>query len=343
MSKQEVFYLDVDEITPDPDQPRQIFDNDDVNNFALTMLTQGQINPVEVNGHNVLVTGEIRWRALKRNVSVYPNRPELRRVKCTRWSGTPEKRFERQVIENLHHHGLVEQDRDSALVKLWESGEYPNQVSLGKAVGMSRQRIQEILEANTFRVATDEMDDLNISTTAISETRGLEKDIRVKILQGVDAGKVKVRELREIKKIAQASPELLEKTIDGSVSIERAIEAAKTVTEIEDSGVELTSDQRQRLADNMERDQDIIKNYRGDVLDRVKRTMTAPADTKDRVYEPIGRTSPVNYIIAVKDEIQDTFRRHIGNCDMSERAWARKLLVEIRDEVDELLALIADE
>ena len=345
MSEKNIFYLDVDKIIPDPNQPRQTFDEEEVNSTALTLLSQGQINPVEVNGKNTLVTGEIRWRAVKKNVELYPDKPELRRVKCTRWSGTPEKRFERQVIENLHHNALVDIDRDKAVVKLWETGNYPNQASLGKSLGLNQKTISDILIASKFRVDAGGSVAATISNRAIMDTEGLEQETREKILTSLAEGKIKSQDIREVKKIAQASPELLKKALEGDISVERAVQAAETVTKIESRGVSLSGAQKQRLADQVAQDEKIIESYEEEVLAKVHKAMTTKPSTSSGsgISEPIGRLSPVNNIIAVKDEITDNFRRYIGNCDMKERTWAKKIMEEIRESIDELIELVNDD
>ena len=345
MSEKEVFYLDVDELKPDPNQPRRYFDEKEINSTALTIEKQGLINPIEVNGDNRIVTGEIRWRATLKAVEMNPDKPELRRVKCIKWKGTPAQRFERQVIENLHHHALTEIDRDAAIVKLWEGGEYPTHESLGKAVGLTRESIKNILLANEFRKTTTKKVAATISNRAIIDTDGLEHETREKILTGVSEGKIKSSDIREVRKIAQASEELLQKVADGEISVERATQAAETITKIEQrGGVTLSSDQKQRLANKVAEDERLIEKYEEDVLARVYTATTAPkTGGGSGVSEPIGRSSPVNNIIRVKDEIKDNFQRYLGNCDMNERTWARRILTEIKTEIDSLLELISDE
>ena len=331
---QSIFYLDVDDITPDPNQPRKHFNQKELESLAHTMETQDIINPIEVDDDNVLVTGERRWRAAKI--------AGKKKVPCIRWAGTLEERFERQVVENLHHDKLTEQDRDAALVKLWGGGAHTTQASLAKAVGMSRESVRDVLVANTFREQTSEsLAGTAISNTAILETSGLEEGTRVKILKAVDGEVVNSRDIRDLKKIAQSSEALLDKTLEGTVSVERALEASETIQKIEQGGVVLKPEEKQRLADNIEKDQDLIKKYSEDVLDRVYSTMTTPKANQENQSTPIGRTNPVTYIVAVKDEILANFRRHIGNCDTGERRWALKVLKEIRDEVEILIEVVS--
>lgn len=340
--KEEVFYLDVDEIEPDPDQPRKTFEEEDVTDTAFTILTQGQINPIEVNGGNRIVTGEIRWRAIKKAVENNPDMPELRKVKCIYWTGEDTERFERQVVENLHHHALTEQDQEAAIIKLWKSGNYPTMDALGKSVGLSRQRIGEILEAGEFRDKNPTLPG-GVSTRAIRDTRGIEDETRTKILTAVAEEKVLAKDVFELKKIAQASEDLLDKALNKEVSVKRATEVAETVEKIQEKGVELSRDQKRNLAQKVSEDETLLKKYEDEVLHRVQKVMTTPKVEREAPSEPIGRQSPVRKMIDVKDEIQGNFRRYLGNCNSSERRWALRTLKEIKQEIDILIELISDD
>lgn len=60
--------LAVDEIDPDPDQPRKSFDDVELQGLADSMEALGQLQPILVRpsgGRYVIVAGERRWRAQK--------------------------------------------------------------------------------------------------------------------------------------------------------------------------------------------------------------------------------------------------------------------------------------
>jgi ParB family chromosome partitioning protein len=52
-------------IIPDPSQPRTVFPPTRIAEMAKSILTEGVINPVEIDKDGVIVTGEMRWRAAK--------------------------------------------------------------------------------------------------------------------------------------------------------------------------------------------------------------------------------------------------------------------------------------
>jgi len=343
VTTEQVFYLDVDEITPDSEQPRRNFNEDDIASTAFTIESQGIINPIEVSEDNVIVTGEIRWRAVQKAVENNPDKPELRLVKCTRWGGTAEQRFERQVIENLHHHQLSDRDRENAIVKLWKTGQYPTRSQLAKAVGLDQSRIGQILEANNFREEAPELESLqSISTADITDTRGIEeKNKRIKLLKAVSDGVIKSRDLSEVVKIAKTSGALLDKVLENKIPLARATQASETMKQIAEQGVSLTDDQKQNLADKVAEDETLLDKYKSAVLEKVRQVATAPKPT-ERTQAPIGRESPVNKMITVKDEVLSHYRIYLGNCDINERRWAKKVMIETRDELDLLIEMIRD-
>lgn len=60
--------ISVDEIDPDPNQPRKVFDEASLEGLAASLELVGQLQPIvvrKVNGRYMIVVGERRWRAQK--------------------------------------------------------------------------------------------------------------------------------------------------------------------------------------------------------------------------------------------------------------------------------------
>jgi len=240
----------------------------------------------------------------------------------------------------MHHHQLTDKDREAAIVKLWKTGEYPTQEQLGKAVGLGKSRIAQILGATEFRERTG-IPVTGISTSAIEETSGIDDKLRVKILEKVSEGKIDVKDIREVKKIAQSSGALLDKVLENKIPLQRATEAAETMQQIAAQGVSLTEAQMQNLADKVAEDETLLDKYKSAVLEKVRQVATAPR--QPRITEPIGRESPVQHMIKVKDEVMDRYKIYLGNCDIDERRWAKKIMIETRDELSVLIEMIQDD
>jgi len=105
----QVDLVPVDSIRPDPGQPRKFFSDKLVQEMGKSILTEGIINPIEVDGDNMIVTGETRWRAAKAaGLMEVP-------VKVVDPGKT---RFLRQVIENVHHNTMTAMETAEAIHKL---------------------------------------------------------------------------------------------------------------------------------------------------------------------------------------------------------------------------------
>ena len=330
MTDRQVFMVAVGELVPDPNQPRKTFNPEDVESMASTIEAQGVINPIEIDGDNVIVTGQLRWMAAEK--------AGLSEVPCILWEGDANKRFERQLIENLNHHALSGEEQGNAIVKLWETGKYPNMDTLGKATGFSRIHINHIILANKFKTEHSEVVDSTTSTGAITATAGLESKTRVKILRGLSQGKIDFKDLAEVRRVAQTSDTLLDKTLEGGISLERATETANAIRDIEEE-TPLTDAQKDRYVKRIEQDESTLRQYKDDIRERVKQVMTAKPSERVAPQAPVGRDSPVDKFTAVRDEVRNLMS-YLGYCDLDERAWAKRVLLEIRDEVDKLLEVV---
>jgi ParB family chromosome partitioning protein len=126
--KMKMELVDVASIKPDPNQPRKKFDKDAIDNLAKTIHGHKIINPIEIDENNVIITGEMRWRAL---VEAGTEKTLVKRI-----TKIDEKvRFERQCIENFQHNALTEREETNAIIKLKEM--FPNltQEELANKIG----------------------------------------------------------------------------------------------------------------------------------------------------------------------------------------------------------------
>ncbi len=92
--------IPTDKIGPDPDQPREEFDPDELKSLSESLKTRGQLQPITVcweegRGQYVIVCGERRWRAAKL--------AGMTTMAATILSRAPEpgERLALQLIENL--------------------------------------------------------------------------------------------------------------------------------------------------------------------------------------------------------------------------------------------------
>lgn len=143
--------LPIAEIKPDKNQPRQNINHtqrERIKGMAQNIQTEGIINAIEIDEDNIIVTGEMRWRAAQL--------AGLKEVPCKVVKNiTAYDRFRRQVAENIHHNTMGDIDTAKALKKLLRSpsdhkgkGHWNDQGirTLAKELGVSHQYILEKLD-----------------------------------------------------------------------------------------------------------------------------------------------------------------------------------------------------
>ena len=97
-------------IRPDPNQPRKSMPQRHIEELAQSFVQNGIgiINPIEVDDDNVIVTGELRWRASQlagmKEIPIKRFQPQ-----------TDELRFFRQVHENLHQGSYADRQQMTAM------------------------------------------------------------------------------------------------------------------------------------------------------------------------------------------------------------------------------------
>src|SRR5262249_52991292 len=107
----------IDEVVPDPAQPRLTFSEDALDRLAASIRDKGQLSPIRVrwsvdHGRWLIISGERRWRAAKRaglaEVECYFHDEEL----------TPSEVLEQQLIENCLREDLQPVEEARAFASL---------------------------------------------------------------------------------------------------------------------------------------------------------------------------------------------------------------------------------
>ncbi|QJB70807.1 ParB/RepB/Spo0J family partition protein [Parasphingorhabdus halotolerans] len=129
----------ISEIRPNPDQPRQTFDNDALDELALSMRRRGVIQPIVVRPHGKnyqIVAGERRWRAAQR--------ARLHHVPAIIRQLNDEETLEIAIVENVQRRDLNAIEEAEAYVKLSEDYGH-SQARLAELVGKSRSHVANIM------------------------------------------------------------------------------------------------------------------------------------------------------------------------------------------------------
>lgn len=136
--------ININDIVPNPNQPRKHFDETALNELAISIKVHGIIQPIVLNeaedGKYMIIAGERRWRAAKiaglETVPAYVRRFTEKQVK------------EISIIENLQREDLNPIEAAKAIKQLME--EYKlTQEAVSERIGKSRSVI-----ANTVRLLT---------------------------------------------------------------------------------------------------------------------------------------------------------------------------------------------
>lgn len=124
--------LDIDLISPNPDQPRSRFSEDGLAELEQSIRMNGVVQPIvvrQVGARYEIVAGERRWRASQR--------AELRRIPAVVKEVSDEKMLELALIENIQRQELNPVEEAKAYRKLIDQLGL-TQESVAERVGKSR-------------------------------------------------------------------------------------------------------------------------------------------------------------------------------------------------------------
>lgn len=138
-----VLKIGIEKITPNPQQPRQFFDEDKIQELASSIQEQGLIQPIVVgrssDGNFYIIAGERRWRAVQKlgwqRVPVVVKEEAL----------STEKKAVLALVENLQREDLNAMEEAKAYQDLLETTKW-TQKDLAQKVGKDRSTI-----ANSMR------------------------------------------------------------------------------------------------------------------------------------------------------------------------------------------------
>jgi len=129
----------ISDIRPNPDQPRQSFDTDALDELADSMRQRGVIQPIVVRPHGKhfqIVAGERRWRAAQR--------ARLHQIPAVVRNLNDEETFEIAIVENVQRKDLNVIEEAEAYARL--SIDYGHsQTRLAEIVGKSRSHIANLM------------------------------------------------------------------------------------------------------------------------------------------------------------------------------------------------------
>jgi ParB family transcriptional regulator, chromosome partitioning protein len=135
------FYLvDIEQIKPDPNQPRQYFDETALNELTESIKQKGVLQPVIIRKDSEdtiwLVAGERRWRAAKL--------AGLEKVPAIITTGNP---AEISLIENIQRENLKPIEEAEAYARMIQEFGY-TQEKLAEVIGKAKSTVSETMSLN---------------------------------------------------------------------------------------------------------------------------------------------------------------------------------------------------
>lgn len=137
INKENITELDIDLITPNPDQPRTRFPEENLNELAQSITNNGIIQPIVVrqkNGNYEIVAGERRWRAAQK--------AGLKKVPIVIKEVSDEKLLELALIENIQRQELNPVEEAKAYRKLVDN------------IGLTQEMVAERVGKNRTVITT---------------------------------------------------------------------------------------------------------------------------------------------------------------------------------------------
>ena len=207
----------ISEIKPDPNQPRKTFDEEELKLLAESILSNGLLDPVEIDQYNIITDGERRYRAHKL--------AGLKTIDCTIVSVKDKKaKKRRQMVKIVQTKGIKMEEKYPAIVELWKDHKTAN-TAVGSPNSKEGEKFCKELGISVrgLRTACDYCNYIEkepeiakkVSPTIIMQTANLPEKERKEVLKEFEGSKDKkvslIQELvKEKRKDVQTKKQLEE-------------------------------------------------------------------------------------------------------------------------------------
>jgi len=235
-----IINLNLDQIQPNPEQPRKRFDQEALNNLADSIKTRGLLQPIIVkkisDDQFILVAGERRWRAC-----------QLAGLKKIQAVVSSDNELEIALIENMQREDLSAIEEADGLELLAQKFSYTHE-QLAKIVNKSRTSITEILSLNNLPEeikAECRTSDNYPKSVLLQVVRQNNKEEMFALWQKIKNGQFTVRETR---KAAKGKKGIAKKT-PVRLLIATSTKFIKQVNKLEVENID--TDEKEALATNL--------------------------------------------------------------------------------------------
>jgi len=157
--------VEIDEVRPNPFQPRMRFDDQTIEELALSIKESGVVQPIIVvpeEDHYKIIVGERRWRAAQK--------AGLRKLPVLIRNIPKEKQLEVSLIENLHREELNPLEIAFAYQRLIDEQHYTQQ-DVAEKVGKDRTSVTNYLRL--LKLPAEIQDQVNNGALSMGHARAL--------------------------------------------------------------------------------------------------------------------------------------------------------------------------
>ncbi|MGA2361743.1 MAG: ParB/RepB/Spo0J family partition protein [Candidatus Aminicenantales bacterium] len=157
--------VEIDEIKPNPFQPRMKFDDQSIEELAQSIRESGVVQPVLVtpeDDHYKIIVGERRWRAAQK--------AGLRKIPVLIRNVPREKQLEISLIENIHREELNPLEIGQAYQRLMDEQGYTQQ-EVAEKVGKDRTSVTNYIRL--LKLPQEIQDHVNGGTISMGHARAL--------------------------------------------------------------------------------------------------------------------------------------------------------------------------
>ena len=229
----EIKMLDINDIKPNPLQPREHFDRDKLQELADSLKSVDLLFPISVrpkDGRYEIISGERRWKAaqiagFKKIAAIV--KTDIDNIRLMLES----------LIENTHREDLSALERAKAIRNVKraiekEKGKTITYTELGKILGLNPQSIEEYLSVLPIEKEIRHAEKASSAVLPIAATRSIakieSKPIREKLLKDVAEGKRTASQIEDIVPIIKKASAEVKKAI---IREEIEPETAKVIVE----------------------------------------------------------------------------------------------------------------
>ncbi|MEN6311530.1 MAG: ParB/RepB/Spo0J family partition protein [Acidobacteriota bacterium] len=157
--------VEIDEIRPNPFQPRMKFNDQSIEELAQSIRESGVVQPIVVTpeeDHYKIIVGERRWRASQK--------AGLRKMPVLIRNIPREKQLEISLIENIHREELNPLEIAQAYQRLIDEGGYTQQ-EVAEKVGKDRTSVTNYVRL--LKLPQEIQDHINEGTLSMGHARTL--------------------------------------------------------------------------------------------------------------------------------------------------------------------------